>query len=180
MNRLHTTTVAEATGPAADVFGAIRRALGVVPNAYVGIGSNSPVALSAALDLDGALKQGSLAARDIEVIKLAVSELAGCDYCLAAHTLAGRRAGLSAEAMLQVRQGAATGDARTDALVTFVREVVSTRGTVPEAVVRKVQAAGVTDAQIADALLAVASITFTNLFNRVHDTVLDFPPAPQL
>ena len=37
---------------------------------------------------------------------------------------------------------------------------------------------GVTDAQVVDTLLAIASITFTNLFNRVNDTVLDFPPAP--
>lgn len=178
MNRLFNQPATDATGPAAQLFGAIKGAIGMVPNAYAAIGSNSPVALEAALNLDGALKKGSLSARDIEAIKLAVSELAGCDYCLAAHTLAGRKSGLSAEAMIQLRQGAATGDARIDALTAFVRSVVGTSGTVPEAAVRAVQAAGVTDAQIVDTLLAITSITFTNLFNRVHDTVLDFPAAP--
>jgi uncharacterized peroxidase-related enzyme len=179
MNRLFNQPASAATGHAAQLFGAIKGAIGIVPNAYAAIGSNSPVALEAALNLDGALKKGSLSARDIEVIKLAVSELAGCDYCLAAHTLAGRKAGLSQEAMLLLRKGEATGDERIDALTAFVRRIVGTSGTVPVDAVAAVRAAGVTDVQIVDTLLAVASITFTNLFNRVHDTVLDFPAAPQ-
>ena len=180
MNRLFNQPASAATGHSAQLFGAIKGAIGVVPNAYAAIGSNSPVALEAALSLDAALKEGSLTARDIEVVKLAVSELAGCDYCLAAHTLAGRKAGLSQEAMLLLRKGEATGDARIDALTAFVRTVVGTSGTVPVEVVEAVRAAGVTDRQIVDTLLAVASITFTNLFNRVHDTVLDFPAAPEV
>jgi alkylhydroperoxidase family enzyme len=44
-------------------------------------------------------------------------------------------------------------------------------------VVAAVQTAGYSDAQIVDTLLAIASITFTNLVNRVNDTVLDFPAA---
>jgi AhpD family alkylhydroperoxidase len=180
MNRLFTQPANEATGHAAQLFGAIKGAIGVVPNAYAAIGSNSPVALEAALNLDGALRKSSLSARDIEVIKLAVSEIAGCDYCLAAHTLAGRKAGLPQEAMLQLRKGEATGDARVDALTAFVRAIVGTHGTVPEQAVRAAQGAGIGDAQIVDTLLAVTSITFTNLFNRVNDTVLDFPAAPRL
>ena len=159
MNRLFHQSAAEATGHAAQLFGAIKGAIGIVPNAYAAIGSNSPVALEAALNLDGALKQGSLSARDIEVIKLVVSELAGCDYCLAAHTLAGRKAGLPAEAMIQLRKGEATGEPRLDALGAFVRRVVGTSGTVPAEAVEAVRAAGVTDQQIVDTLLAVTSIT---------------------
>ncbi|QGZ40607.1 AhpD family alkylhydroperoxidase [Pseudoduganella flava] len=180
MNRLFTQPAAQATGHAAELFGAIKGAIGVVPNAYAAIGSNSPVALEAALNLDAALRKSSLSARDIEVIKLAVSELAGCDYCLAAHTLAGRKAGLPADAMIQLRKGEATGDARVDALTALVRAIVGTRGTVPEEVVRAAQHAGISDAQLVDTLLAVTSITFTNLFNRVNDTVLDFPAAPRV
>jgi alkylhydroperoxidase family enzyme len=46
---------------------------------------------------------------------------------------------------------------------------------VPEAVVDAVRAAGYTDRQIIEINLAIASITFTNLVNRVNDTTLDFP-----
>lgn len=88
----------------------------MLPNAYAAIGSNSPSALQAALDLDGTLGKSSLSARQIEAVKLAVSAVAGCDYCLAAHTLMGKHTGLSRDAMIAIRTGNATGDAAIDAL----------------------------------------------------------------
>ena len=175
--RLYTQAASEATGQAAQLFTAIKGAMGKVPNAYLTIGSNSPVALEAALTLDGALRKSSLSAKEIEVVKLAVSQDAQCDYCLAAHTLVGGMAGLSAETIKGVRHGNATGDVRFDALATFVHTVVTTSGDVPADVVIAVKEAGYSDAQIIDTLLAVASITFTNLVNRVNTTTLDFPPA---
>jgi AhpD family alkylhydroperoxidase len=177
MSRLFTQPVSEATGHAAQLFTAIKGAIGKVPNAYAGVGSNSPVALEAALNLDAALRKSSLSAREIEVVKLAVSQDAQCDYCLAAHTLMGGKAGLSADAISDVRHGRASGDASIDALAKFVHTVVTTSGDVPAEVVIAVKQAGYSDAQIVDTLLAVTSITFTNLFNRVNVTTLDFPPA---
>ncbi|WP_092005037.1 carboxymuconolactone decarboxylase family protein [Paraburkholderia lycopersici] len=41
--------------------------------------------------------------RRIEAIELAASDVAGCDYCLAAHTLAGKFADLAPETMKAVR-----------------------------------------------------------------------------
>lgn len=177
MPRLHTQDIASADGQAAQLFGAIKAAVGKVPNAYANIGSNSPVALEAALSLDASLRKSSLKSKQIEAVKLAVSEVAGCDYCLAAHTLVAKSTGLSADAVRGLRHAQGSGDAQLDALTTFVRTLVTTQGTVPEAVVDAVRSAGLSDAQIVDALLAVAAITFTNLFNRVNDTVLDFPAA---
>jgi uncharacterized peroxidase-related enzyme len=177
MSRLFTQPVSEATGHAAQLFTAIKGAIGMVPNAYVGIGSNSPVALEAALTLDGALRKTSLSAKEIEVVKLAVSQDAQCDYCLAAHTMIGGKAGLSADAIKAVRYGQDSGDVRLDALAAFVHSLVTTSGDVPAEVVAAVQAAGYSDAQIVDTLLAVTSITFTNLFNRVNVTEIDFPRA---
>jgi uncharacterized peroxidase-related enzyme len=178
MNRLHFVPAAEATGHAAQLFAAIKSAVGMVPNAYVGIGSNSPHALEAALNLDAALKKGSLGGREIEAVKLVVSNVADCEYCLAAHTMIGKMQGLDATAMLALRRGQPSGDAKLDALSSFARALVETRGAVPAGVVDKVREAGYTDAQIVDVVLAITSITFTNLFNRVNATALDFPPAP--
>ncbi|MYM80384.1 carboxymuconolactone decarboxylase family protein [Duganella sp. FT50W] len=177
MSRLFTQPVSEATGHAAQLFTAIKGAVGKVPNAYAGIGSNSPVALEAVLNLDAALRKSSLSAKEIEVVKLAVSQDAACDYCLAAHTLIGAKAGLSADAMRGVRHGQPSGDARLDALASFVHSVVTTSGDVPAEVVSAAQAAGYSDAQLVDTLLAITAITFTNLFNRVNVTEIDFPRA---
>jgi uncharacterized peroxidase-related enzyme len=177
MARLHTIALSEATGRAAELFGAVKSAVGKVPNSYIGIGGNSPVALEAVLNLEASLKKSSLSALDIEVIKLVVSETTGCDYCLAAHTMIGKKLGLSREAILALRQAQPSGDARNDALAKFTLHVLTTSGTVPADVVAAVKQAGVTDAQIVDVTMAVASIAFTNLFNRINDTTLDFPAA---
>lgn len=176
MSRLHTIQVDQAAGHAAQLFGAIQSTLGMVPNAYATIGSNSPVALEAALALDGALRKGSLSPKQIEVVKLAVSAAAGCDYCLAAHALMGKRADLSPETIAALRNGDPSGDAAIDALAQFARRLVGTSGTAPSAVLDEMRAAGYSDAQVVDILLAIAGITFTNLLNRVNDTVIDFPP----
>lgn len=177
MQRLFNQPVADATGKAAQLFAAIKSSVGMVPNAYAAIGNNSPLALEAALNLDAALRKASLSAKELEVIKLAVSEIGGCEYCLAAHTLFAGKLGLSREAIAQVRRNQPTGEARLDALAGFVHAVAGARGEVPADVVATVKAAGYGDAQIVDTLLAVAAITFTNLFNRVNATTLDFPSA---
>lgn len=177
MTRLHTIAPADAIGPAASLFGAIKKAIGMVPNAYATVGSNSPVALKSALGLDAALRETSLTAKQVEIIKLAVSATVGCDYCVAAHTLMGKKAGLSREGMQAIRRGEDSGDAANDALARFARLLVSTTGTVPVAEVDAIKTAGYSDEQIVDTMLAIASITFTNLLNRVNDTTLDFPAA---
>ncbi|ALK96747.1 alkylhydroperoxidase [Massilia sp. WF1] len=175
MTRLHTVTPAQATGHAAELFAGIKKAVGMLPNAYAVIGSNSPSALQAALDLDRTLGKSSLSARQIEAVKLAVSAVAACDYCLAAHTLMGKHAGLSRDTMIAIRSGNPTGDAAIDALTGFARLLVGSSGTVAAEQVAAVKAAGYSDAQIVDTLLVIAAITFTNLVNRVNDTVIDFP-----
>jgi alkylhydroperoxidase family enzyme len=107
-----------------------------------------------------------------------VSEVAACDYCLAAHTLIGKKQGLDAATMTALRRGQPSGDAKLDALSSLARVLVETRGVAPTDTIDGVRRAGSTDAQIVDLVLAITSITFTNLFNRINDTALDFPPAP--
>lgn len=177
MARLHTLALPDATGHAAQLFSAVKSAVGKVPNSYIGIGGNSPIALEAVLNLEGAIKKSSLSAKDVEVVKLVVSEATGCDYCLAAHTLMSKKLGLSREAILALRHAHPSGDARNDALAKFTLGLVTTTGTVSAAAVDAVKQAGFTDTQIVDVTMAIASIAFTNLFNRINDTTLDFPAA---
>ncbi len=177
MTRLNTVNIAQATGASAEIFASIKKAIGAVPNTFATVGTNSPIALQAFLNLDAAVDKGSLSKKETEVIKLAVSEAVACDYCLAAHTLIGKKSGLTGDQIIAVRHGNPSGDERLDALGNFARSLVTTTGTVSEGVVSQIKAAGYSDAQIIDALLAISAITFTNLVNRVNDTVLDFPAA---
>ncbi|WP_144140919.1 carboxymuconolactone decarboxylase family protein [Paraburkholderia sp. BCC1884] len=175
MSRLTTLPVADATGATAELFSAIKKSVGKVPNVYATIGTNAPDVLAAILSLDGVVSKSTLSKADNEAIRLAVSEVAGCDYCLAAHTLMGKAAGLAPDAMKRIRVGESTGDTKRDALVRFVRTIVTTHGTLPNEEVRSVLEAGYTERQVIETALAIAAITFTNIINRVNDTTLDFP-----
>jgi len=178
MTRMSTIDVASATGLTAELFAGIKRGLGKVPNAYASMGTQSPVVLQSLLATNAALKSsGALSGRELEAINLAISENSGCDYCLAAHTVTGKMAGYTAEQMHELRAGGLSTDAKIDALVKFVLTLVRTAGTLPQATLDAVREAGYTDAQVTESILAVTAILTTNLFNRVNDTVLDFPPA---
>lgn len=175
MSRIHTPALDTATGATAEVYAQIRKAVGSVPNTYAAIGAHGPTALQAVLAADGALAAGTLSRQDQETIKLLVSSVAGCDYCVAAHSLLGKMAGLSPDTLRHIRAGEPTGDAQRDALIHFVKLLAGTSGTISADAFAAIQAAGYTDAQIVDISLAIAVTVFTNVFNRINDTVVDFP-----
>ena len=175
MSRLPTPAVDSATGATAEIYAQIKKVVGGVPNTYAAIGAHGPAALKAVLLADSVLAAGSLSRKDLETIRLVVSEAAGCDYCVAAHSMLGKMAGLTSEDVKRIRAGQLTGEARRDALADFVRDLVRTSGTVRDAEFSAIKAAGYTDAELVDISLAIAVITFTNVFNRINDTELDFP-----
>lgn len=175
MSRIATVPVAEATGAAADLFGRIKKAVGGVPNTYAAIGVLQPAALEAVLNADAVLAAGSLSKKDTETIKLVTSVTTGCDYCVAAHSVIGKMSGLSEDVIKQLRLGLSTGDQKRDALAAFVRALASTSGTISDEQFAAIRAAGYTDQQLVEISLAIAIIIFTNMFNRVNDTDIDFP-----
>lgn len=177
MSRLQSINPEQATGKTAQLFGAIKSAMGKVPNAYVTIGANSPEVLSQALQHNAALRKGALSAKELEAINLSVSEATGCDYCLAAHTLMAKKAGFTPEQIKALRAADYAEDSHFHALTRFARTVVTTRGTLPAADVEALRAEGFTDQQVVEIISAISAILFTNMINRVNDTVVDFPKA---
>ncbi len=175
MSRIHTPALDTATGATAEVYAQIKKTVGRVPNAYAAVGAHSPAILKAILQAEGILAASSLSKKDQETVKVVVSEVAGCDYCVAAHTTIGKLAGLSAETLTQVRLDQPTGDTKRDALARFVRTLATTSGTIAEDAFQAVKAAGYTDQNLVEISLAIALITFTNVFNRINDTEIDFP-----
>lgn len=176
MSRLTSIQPENATDKTADLFGAIKKAMGKVPNAYQTIGI-APEMLAQALQHNAALAKGSLNKKELEAINLLVSEISGCDYCLAAHTLMAKKAGFSSEQIHALRRGEYAEEAQLDALVKFAQTLVTTTGTLPEADVAALRNAGFSDQQVIEIISAISAILFTNMVNRVNDTVVDFPKA---
>ncbi len=178
MSRIPALDPVQAAGKNVALFSAVKSKLGVVPNLMRTLGQ-SPAALEAYLNFSGALSQGTLSAKVREQIALAVAETNGCDYCLAAHSLIGKGAGLSPDAIQAARRGEADDD-RTRALLRFVNAVVASRGAVDDAVLADVRAAGASDAEIVEAVAHVALNILTNYTNLVAGTSVDFPNAAPL
>lgn len=178
MPRLSVITPEQASGHTKQLYGAIKSKVGTVPNIYQGV-ANSTQALEALLHMSGALEEGALTAAEREAVKLVVSEAYGCEYCLAAHSLLGKKAGLTEQEVLGIRRGISQ-QPKLAGLVKFVSAGIQPQARISDDQLRAVKAAGYNDTQITEALLTVAQTVFTTLFNRVHQTTLDFPPAPRL
>jgi uncharacterized peroxidase-related enzyme len=177
MSRISTPAVSAATGAAAELFARIKKTAGSVPNTFAAIGALQPAALNAILDAEAVLAAGSLSKQDIETVKLAVSAATGCAYCVAAHSLLGKLAGLQQGEARKIRDGQPAGNAKRDSLASFVRTLVRTSGEISDEQFAAIKAAGYTDQQLVEISLAIALITFTNVFNRINDTDVDFPPV---
>ncbi|WP_298367893.1 peroxidase-related enzyme [uncultured Bradyrhizobium sp.] len=175
MSRLSVPNLETDTGPSGQIYAQIKKTAGSVPNAYAAIAAHGPAALKSMLAADAVLAGGSLSKRDREIIKLVISAAGGCDYCVAAHSHLAKLAGVKADALKQIRDGAPTGDAKSDVLIGFVRKLAQSSGTVSDEDFAAIKAAGYSDAQLVEISLAFATIVFTNVFNRINDTDIDFP-----
>ncbi|OMI01317.1 alkylhydroperoxidase [Bradyrhizobium brasilense] len=175
MSRLSTPNLETDTGPSGQIYAQIKKAIGAVPNTYAAIAAHGAAALKSILAADAVLTGGSLPRRDLEIVKLVISAASGCDYCVAAHSHLARLAGVNADVLKQIRDGAPTGDAKRDALVHFVRKLAQSSGTVSDQDFAAIKSAGYSDGQLVEISLAFATTVFTNVFNRINDTDIDFP-----
>ena len=175
MSRIATPVSIEASPAASQpLLQAVQKQLGSVPNLFRVVG-NSPAALEGYLGLNGALAKGKLDAKTRERIALAVAEINGCGYCLAAHTYLGKNVAKLDDAEIAANRSGTSNDAKADAAVRFAVQVVTERGHAPASALDAVRAAGYGDAEILEIVVHVALNTLTNYVNEVAGTAIDFP-----
>ena len=163
----------QAPDATARQFRQIESAFGALPNMFRTIG-NSPAALESMWTSFGALGEGKLDAALGEKIAVLIADMNRCEYCLAAHTLMGQKAGASEAEMSEAQAGRAA-DPRTKAALTFAAKLVEARAHVSAEDVEAVRNAGFDDGEIAEILAHVALNIFTNYTNVAFAVPLDFP-----
>lgn len=173
MQRLKAIDPKEATGKAKELLDGVKAKIGMVPN-LMRTYANSPAALEGYLNFSGALGGGLLSAKLREQIALTVANANGCEYCLSAHTAIGKMVGLEENELVASRRATAS-NARTDAALKFAHQIVVKRGEVLDSEVQAVREAGYSDGEITEIVAHVALNIFTNYFNHVAQTVVDFP-----
>lgn len=163
----------DASGSVKEQLDQIHATFGTVPAMFRAV-ANSPAALTSMWSAFGAYGGGTLGAAVGEQIAVAVANRNSCEYCLAAHTALGRKAGLAGEVLAAAQIGRSD-DPKLSSLLTFVLSLVDKRGQVSAAEVDSVRAAGWSDEEIVEAVGQVALNIFTNYINVALDVPVDFP-----
>jgi uncharacterized peroxidase-related enzyme len=164
---------AQAQGQTRALFDAVKVKMGKVPNMMKTM-AHSPALLEGYLALSGALSKGVLPEVVRQQIALYVSQENDCEYCLSAHTLLGRHAGLTPEQVLLARRGESQ-DAKQQAVLTLAENIVRHRGDISDEQLATALEAGVSDAELAEVVGHVALTTLTNFFNQLSHAAVDFP-----
>ena len=159
------------------IFDTLKKKIGKVPNLFATM-AYSKNALGAYLSLSGG--PSSLTAKEKEVVNLAVSQVNGCDYCLAAHTAIGKLNGFTDDQILEIRSGAVPFDAKYNALAALSKSFVENFGKPSEAAVNNFFEVGYTDENLVDAIILIGDKTITNYLYAVTKIPVDFPAAPAL
>jgi len=173
MSRVPLVSPAEAAGASRDLLAQVQSAFGATPNMFRAV-ANSPAALRSMWSAFGALGGGVIPPALGEKIAVAVADRNRCEYCLAAHTALGRKAGASAEEMAEAQAGRAA-DPKTAAALRFALRLVDERGAVDRADIAALHAVGFSDEEIVEMLAHVALNLFTNYVNIAFDVPVDFP-----
>ena len=158
---------------AQETLNAVEAKLGMVPNIFRTF-AHSPAVLDFYMQGSGALGNTSISAQLRESIALAVAGVNSCDYCASAHTAIGAGAGLSADE-LAGNLHAKSEDAKAQVALDFSVKLVSSNGNPTDADVQALKDAGYTEGEVLEITAVVAFNIFTNYFNHVAGTDVDFP-----
>jgi uncharacterized peroxidase-related enzyme len=161
-----------------EIFAGIKQKVGRVPNLYAAI-ANSPQLLRGFLAFSDSLNEGVFSAKESEAIALAVSEVNGCNYCLAAHSAVGKMVGFSEAELIDIRKGTVT-NTKLSALITLAAELTEQRGKASTGAIINFLASGYTHAAFAELIGVVALRSFTNYIFSNGEFEIDFPRAANL
>jgi uncharacterized peroxidase-related enzyme len=157
-----------------ELLDAVQKKLGATPNIFKTL-AHSPAALEGFLNFNGALGNSKLSAAMRELVALTVAGANQCDYCASAHTAIGKKVGVADKDLASAVAGKSA-DAKTQAGLVFVASLVKKQGNVATAEIDALRKAGYSEGEIVELVALTALNIFTNYFNHVADTEIDFLP----
>lgn len=160
-----------------NIFDNLTKAIGKVPNLYATL-AHSDHALGTYLALQNS--KTSLKAKEREVINLVVSEVNACQYCLRAHTVFAGMNGFTEGQILEIRSGAASFDAKLDALAKLTKGIAENKGHADAGLVDAFFAAGYNKGNLVDVVVGVGDKIITNYLHALTGVEIDWPAVPAL
>lgn len=174
MSRIQIVDIEKGTDEQKELLNAVKSKMGKVPNIYAGMAQSAP-ALRAYMSFTEHLQHGQLDPKTRETIALAVSQYNKCDYCLSAHVFVGsKKLGMTEEQIEAIRNGKSSNQ-KIQELLNFVNNIVDARGNIDDKDYQQIRAAGYSEAEVVEIIANIIQTTFTNYFNHVAQTEIDFP-----
>lgn len=173
MSRIQPLASGQGDAATQATLAGVKAKIGMVPNLFSTFALSSP-ALNGYLAFSDALSKGRLTAAQRELIALAVAQTNSCQYCLSAHTLIGKGAGLSENDISAARHGKAQ-NPLDQGLVTLANQIVRLQGQLSNADLNAAKNAGIDDGLVLEVIANVALNILTNYTNHAAQTQVDFP-----
>jgi len=173
MARIRPMELSEAKGKSRKLLEAVQQQFGAIPNIFKGF-AHSPAVLEFYLAQTRTLAGGVLDRKLREQIAVAVAGSNHCNYCASAHTFLGKKAGVP-DQELSANLSGSSDDHKTALALGFARAIVENRGRLDDDHLERLRDAGFSEAEIVEIIAHVGMNLFTNYFNHIADTKVDFP-----
>lgn len=174
LHTLHAIDPAKADGAQKEILDKAVKQVGFLPNMYANM-ANAPGVLSTYLHGYALFRgESGLKPAEQEVVFLAVSQVNGCNYCTAAHSMiADKKSGVPADVLKAIRSSEPIPDARHAALYALTAEMVRTQGRPDAATVKAFLGVGFQERDVLYIILAIAVKTLSNYSNHAFATPVD-------
>ncbi len=171
---LNSVTLETANPEQKEILEAALKQIGFIPNMYANM-VNAPGVLTTYLHGYAAFRQTSgFTPTEQEVVFLAISQQNGCSYCTAAHSmLADKMSHVPAPVLEAIRAHQPIPDTELQALYTYAQELMKTDGKPSQATGDAFLAAGYTESDALQIVLAAAVKTLSNYTNHLCQTPVD-------
>jgi uncharacterized peroxidase-related enzyme len=173
MSRIAPVVPSNADAKVFTTLSHVKANLGMIPNLFATL-AHAPVALDGFLSLSKTFSRGRLSARQREILALAIGQENQCQYCLSAHTVSAKAAGVSEVDALKARRGDGANPFERE-LASFAKKIVRQRGHVAHEDIEDARKAGIDDGLMMEIVANVAVNTLTNYANELAGTEVDFP-----
>lgn len=144
--------------------------VGSVPVLYAYL-AESPPTLQAYVDLSARFEQTAFSSAERQALLLAMSVENGCEFCMAAHSVAARIAGVPSAVVDAMRAMQPVQDAHYGTLITFAQTVARQHGWVQGPPLQTFFGHGFTSRQALEVVLTVAMTTlsdYVDLMTGMH------------
>lgn len=174
LHSLHAIDPASAKGAQKEILDKAVKQVGFLPNMYANM-ANAPAVLSTYLHGYALFRgESGLKPAEQEVVFLAVSQVNGCKYCTAAHSMiAEKMSGVPVDVLRAIRAQQPIPDAKLAVLYATTTAMVQSHGQPGPETVKSFLDAGYKESDLLYIVLAIAVKTLSNFSNHLFATPVD-------